>query len=73
MLWWPWKKKPIPSDVDEARRLRVEASEEYRQAVVTGLTVAQITSYLHERRALNHFGESIQITFTRRGSARADS
>lgn len=47
--------------------MRAEAREDYQRAVGEWFTVAEVAGYLAERRALNHFGESIQITFTRRG------
>lgn len=68
----PWfKKKPpvhVPSDVGEAREMRADAQEEYRTARLRADAVRQLTAELVERRALNHFGESIQITFTRRAT-----
>ncbi|KQT75413.1 DUF7620 family protein [Microbacterium sp. Leaf436] len=69
---WPFKKKPptvIPDDVAEAQEMRTAATEQHRELKVQGQEVSRLTSKLVERRALNHFGESIQITFTRRGHA----
>lgn len=69
MKLWPWKKRPEPAtDVGEARRLRAEAKDEYRDAILTGNVVAQVTSYIAERRALNHFGDSLQISLKRRSA-----
>lgn len=56
-------------DVAQAKQLRAQASREYRDVVKQGFAVTQLASALVERRALNGFGESIQITFTRRGHA----
>jgi hypothetical protein len=56
-------------DIEQAKRIRAEASREYRDVVRQGFAVTALASNLVERRALNHFGESIQITFTRRGHA----
>ncbi len=56
-------------DVAHAQQLRAEASREYKDVVRQGFVVTQLASRLVERRALNGFGESIQITFTRRGHA----
>lgn len=70
-----WGRKPktepieIPDDVTEAREMRTRAIEEHREAHSQAPTIDRLTGYLNERRALNHFGESIQITFTRRGHA----
>lgn len=69
---WPFQKKPpttVPDDVAEAQQLRTEATEQHRELQEQGREVSRLTSKLVERRALNHFGESIQITFTRRGHA----
>lgn len=64
MSLWPWKKKPPPpTDVAEARELRAEAKQEHREAIITGFTVSQITSYIAERKALNHFGDDLSISF----------
>lgn len=73
MIRWPWKKPaphaPVPpDDVGEAQKLREEARQEHHEAIQTGYAVSQLTAYIAERRALNHFGESIQITFTRRAN-----
>lgn len=70
-----WSRKPktepveIPDDVNQARQLREQATAEHREVASQGPAIDRLTSYLTERRALNHFGESIQITFTRRGHA----
>lgn len=68
MALWPFRKHTPtePTDVAEAREMRAEASAKHREAVLRGFEVSQLTSYLAERRALNHFGDSIQISFTRR-------
>ncbi|WP_405376008.1 MULTISPECIES: hypothetical protein [unclassified Microbacterium] len=70
-----WGRKPktepieIPDDVSEAREMRAQATAERRELAERAPALAHLTGYLNERRALNHFGESIQITFTRRGHA----
>lgn len=70
-----WGRKPktdpveIPDDVTLARALRQQANDEHKQAASQAPAIKHLTGYLTERRALNHFGESIQITFTRRGHA----
>lgn len=48
--------------------MREEAAEEMREAQRQAPYVARLTARLIERRALNHFGDDIQITFTRRES-----
>lgn len=70
-----WGRKPktepieIPDDVGQARELRANATAEHREVQSQTPAIDRLTGYLNERRALNHFGESIQITFTRRGHA----
>ncbi len=70
-----WGRKPktepihIPDDVTEARELREQTQAEHRELTSQAPAIDRLTGYLTERRALNHFGESIQITFTRRGHA----
>jgi hypothetical protein len=71
-MLWPWKKRPagtVPDDIDEARELREAATEEHREMVQQGHAVSRLTTALVERRALNHFGDAIEITFTRRRHA----
>ncbi len=67
---WLWSRKTaVPDDVDEAIAHREEAQSELEELRTQGNRVNQLTSKLAERRALNHFGDSIQISFTRRGHA----
>lgn len=56
----------VPDDIDQARAVRERASVAHREALREGFAVTQLAAALVERRSLNHFGESIQITFTRR-------
>lgn len=58
----------VPDDIGEARALRQEASDEHKRTVLRGFDVSQLSAELAARRAMNHFGESIAITFTRRAS-----
>lgn len=59
----------VPDDVNEARQLRERAVADRHEVNSQQPSINRLTGYLTERRALNHFGESIQITFTRRGHA----
>jgi hypothetical protein len=59
----------VPDDVAEAREMRQEATAEHHAVVSQGFAISQLSGWLNERRALNHFGDSIQITFTRRSRA----
>ena len=60
-------KRPRPcDDIAEAQQMREEAAEDLRQAQRQAPYVARLTAALIERRALNHFGDDIQITFSRR-------
>ena len=68
MIWKRKKNPPLApvDDIAEAREIRAEAQREYQviknqEPLVKGLVQALAT-----RRAMNHFGDSIQITFTKR-------
>lgn len=69
-MMWPFKARPsqVPNDVLEAQELRKTATDQLAAVQRRTNTVNQIGQYLAERREQNHFGESIQITFTRRAS-----
>lgn len=56
----------VPDDIDEARALRAQASAAHKSTLIRGFDVSQLTAELAARRQLNHFGEDIAITFTRR-------
>lgn len=58
----------ILADIADAQARRKEASEQYRDTLTQGFAVTRLASYFAERRKRNGFGESIQITFTPRGS-----
>lgn len=70
-----WSRKPktepvsIPDDILEAQSMRAKAGREQAELEDQAPSITRLTTYLSERRALNHFGESIEITFTRRGHA----
>lgn len=65
---WPFKRRPtdVPDDLHEAKALREISTQQLQQVQQRGPQVAQMAAFLAERRRANHFGESIQITFTRR-------
>lgn len=67
---WPFKHRPsqVPDDIGEARELRRVATAQLAAVEKRTNTVNQIGQFLAERREQNHFGEAIQITFTRRAS-----
>lgn len=56
----------VPDDIGEAREVRAQASEAHKNTLLRGFDVSQLTAELAARRQLNHFGEDIAITFTRR-------
>lgn len=74
-MWFQKKQSPptepiaIPDDIGEAQSMRARANADHREVENQGAAVTRLTRYLAERRELNHFGESIQITYTRRGHA----
>lgn len=67
----PWYRKrertQIVADIDEARRLRDEASAALQSAEAQAPRVIRLTDRIIERRKKNHFGDELQITFTPRG------
>lgn len=71
-MWWGKRRNaPTTPDLDEARELRQQQSNQLRQVNRRQPYVDRLTARLIERRELNHFGDSIQITFTPRGHRRA--
>jgi len=69
-MWW--RRRPVvDTDVHEAWEMKREAERHMREAKAQAPTVARLTSRLIERRAFNHFGDDIQITFTPRGGHHA--
>jgi hypothetical protein len=67
---WPFKPRTsqVPDDIGEAQELRRVATAQLAAVEKRTNTVNQIGQFLAERREQNHFGEAIQITFTRRAS-----
>lgn len=66
---WPRKRKSTTTaDVVEARKLRAEAVKDMRQLEAQASYVTQLSRSLIERRAQNHFGDDLQITFRPRGT-----
>lgn len=59
----------VPDDILEAKVMRARAEREQQEAERKGPAIARLTGFLTERTRANHFGESIQITYTRRGHA----
>lgn len=58
----------IPNDIDEARALRDEAKATLSQVKTQAPYVARLTARLIQRRAENHFGDSITVTFSPKGT-----
>jgi hypothetical protein len=66
-MWW--RKRPVEAaDVEEARVVRAEATAELAQVKKQAPYVSRLSARLIERRAMNHFGDDITITFTPRGN-----
>lgn len=56
---------PVPpvtaaADIDEARKARIESTQEFLDVVDQGLEVRQRTSRLRDRRTVNHFTELLE-------------
>lgn len=65
-MWWRKSRAVEAADVEHARAQREEAVADLAQLQEQSRVVARMTSRLIERRALNHFGDDIQITFVRK-------
>lgn len=62
-MWWKRKQlEQINDDIDEARRLRVEAHRQRDELARDPGIVATVV----QRRTIDPMGEEIQMTFTRR-------
>jgi hypothetical protein len=59
-MWWT--RKPTVED-SEAVEAREAAQQQLAEVKTQGRYVNRLTSALIERRAHNHFGEDLQITF----------
>jgi hypothetical protein len=66
MIWWKNRPNQVPDDLDEAKEIRREASREIAELQAQAPFVKSMTQNLLARRAANHFGDSIQVTFVRR-------
>ena len=71
MSWWKRSKAevkstPLSDDIEEARMMRAEAQREILELRRQAPAVRSLTQTLMRRRQLNHFGDSLQITFTRK-------
>lgn len=69
-----WKQRltgsiDVPDDLGEAQEMRDEAAQDLQALKRQAPAIARMTGYLNGRRDTNHFGESIQITYVRRGHA----
>lgn len=62
-MWW--NRKPTSEDV-EAVEARAAAQQQLAEVKTQGRYVNRLTAALIERRANNHFGDDLQITFTPR-------
>lgn len=56
----------VPDDVAEALKQQREAEAELARVTNRNRRIDRLAEYLAERRAQNHFGDSVQITFTPR-------
>jgi non-canonical (house-cleaning) NTP pyrophosphatase len=69
MIWNP-KILSATDDVQEAREMREEATEQIETISNRSGYVSKLTSQLIARRVLNHFGDDIEITFRPKGTNR---
>ena len=69
MNWWNRKPRevqsPVEDDIEQARRLRQAAEEEYAELRAQAPAVRKMTQRIINRGIANHFGDSIQITYVR--------
>ena len=59
---------PVPGDIDEARAIRAGADADLTKLQSQAPYVARLTARLIQRRAENHFGDSITVTFSPKGT-----
>lgn len=62
------RRTSVPDDIGEARSLRDEADTDLTRVQGQAPYVARLTARLIQRRELNHFGDSIQVTFSPKGT-----
>lgn len=67
-MWLNKHRTPVLDDIEEARALRDDANTDLITLKRQAPYVARMTARLIARREQNHFGDSIQITFSPRGS-----
>ena len=65
---WGRKKTVRETDVHEALEIREDARKDLAELKAQSPYVSRLSARLIERRALNHFGDDIQITFRPRGA-----
>jgi len=53
-------------EIEQAQQLRDEASQEMLELQIQKYEVSSLVRKLARRRELNHFGEDISVSFTRR-------
>jgi hypothetical protein len=58
----------VPDDIDEARAIRAGADANLAKIQSQAPYVARLTARLIQRRAENHFGDSITVTFSPKGT-----
>ena len=63
-----WKRQRVvdearEADIEQARAELVHAKAQHAKVVSQAEEVSSVASYLAERRELNHFGESLAISF----------
>lgn len=58
----------VPDDTGEALVIRAEANSSLTKIQDQAPYVARLTARLIQRRELNHFGDSIQVTFSPKGT-----
>lgn len=67
-MWGRKRKSSVQADLDEALAIRKAAQKDLTELRKQAPYVSRLTARLIERRALNHFGDDLQITFTPRGT-----
>lgn len=61
------QRRDVATDTGQAQAIRAEAVQEKREVAQQAYEVESIARRLNRRRAQNHFGTDIQMTFTPRG------
>jgi hypothetical protein len=62
------KAPPLPVDTAEIELAKIHTKRTLDEVNLRGLVINQVSGNLAKRRRANHFGETLEISFTPRGN-----